>query len=126
MEMAQICRQQCERWLHAVKEEDGLIRKVKEELLKTPGRFPKMDGVGATLGMSVRSLRRHLNEQGVTYQELLDQVRRDLAADYLRNSRLTIEQIAQLVGYGEAASFRKAFRRWTGKAPGEVRSQEPG
>jgi len=126
MEMAQICRQQCERWLHAVKEEDGLIRKVKEELLKTPGRFPKMDGIGATLGMSVRSLRRHLNEQGVTYQELLDQVRRDLAADYLRNSRLTIEQIAQLVGYGEAASFRKAFRRWTGKAPGEVRSQEPG
>jgi AraC-like DNA-binding protein len=60
-----------------------------------------------------------LSENGVTYQELLDQVRRDLAVDYLRNSLLTVEQIAELVGYGEAASFRKAFRRWTGKAPRE-------
>jgi AraC-like DNA-binding protein len=62
-----------------------------------------------------------LSADSVTYQELLDQVRSDLAVDYLRNSLLTVEQIAQLVGYGEAASFRKAFRRWTGKAPGEYR-----
>jgi AraC-like DNA-binding protein len=120
-EIAEICRQQCERWLHAVREQGGVILKVKEELLKTPGRFPKMDLVSASLGMSVRSLRRKMSEHGVTYQELLDQVRRDLAVDYLRNSLLTVEQIAELVGYGEAASFRKAFRKWTGKAPGEFR-----
>jgi AraC-like DNA-binding protein len=90
------------------------------------GRFwvsteAKMDAVAPALGMSVRGLRRHLRENGVTYQELLDQMRRDLAVDYLRNSPLTVEQIAQLVGYGEAASFRKAFRKWTGKPPGEFR-----
>ena len=121
-EMAEICRQQCERYLHASKEHNGLILKVKQELLKTPGRFSRMDVVAAALGMSVRSLRRHLSENRVTYQELLDQVRRDLAVDYLRNSPLSVEQIAQLVGYGEAASFRKAFRKWTGKAPGEFRT----
>jgi AraC-like DNA-binding protein len=80
-----------------------------------------MDEIAAAVGMSVRSLHRHLGECGVTYQELRDQVRRDLAVDYLKSSHLTVEQIAQLVGYGEAASFRKAFRRWTGKAPGEFR-----
>ncbi|MBW2269963.1 MAG: AraC family transcriptional regulator [Deltaproteobacteria bacterium] len=120
-EIAAICRQQCERSLHAFREHGGVILKVKEELLKTPGRFPKMDEVSANLGSSVRSLRRKLSENGATYQELLDQTRRDLAVDYLRNSLLTVEQIAELVGYGAAASFRKAFRRWTGKAPGEFR-----
>jgi AraC-like DNA-binding protein len=120
-EMAEICRQQCERWLHAAKDQGSLILKIKKELLDTPGQFPKMDDIAAALGTSVRSLRRHLSADGVTYQELLDQVRRDLAVDYLRNSLLTVEHIAQLVGYGEAASFRKAFRRWTGKAPGEYR-----
>jgi AraC-like DNA-binding protein len=120
-EMAEVCRQQCERWLHVVKGQGDLILKVKQKLLETPGQFPKMDDIAATLGMSVRSLRRHLSENGVTYQELLDEVRRDLAVDYLRNSLLTVEQIAQLVGYGEAASFRKAFRRWTDRAPLEFR-----
>lgn len=120
-EMADICRQQCERSLSATRERGGLVSRVREELLKTPGRFPKMDAVAATLGVSVRSLRRHLGENGVAYHELLDGVRRDLAADWLKNSPLSVEQIAQLVGYGEASSFRKAFRRWTGKSPGEYR-----
>jgi AraC-like DNA-binding protein len=120
-EIAEICRQQCERWLHGIRERGGVILKVQEELLKTPGRFPEMAVVSTNLGLSVRSLRRKLNENGVTYQELLDQVRRDMAVDYLSNSLLSVEQIAELVGYGEAASFRKAFRRWTGKAPGELR-----
>ena len=120
-EMAEICRQQCESRLHAIKERGGLISKVRAELLQTPGRFPKMCTIAAELGMSTRSLRRHLREDGVTYQELLDHVRKDLAVDYLRNSPLTVEQVAQLVGYGEAASFRKAFRKWTGEAPGDYR-----
>lgn len=120
-EMAEICRQQCER-IHAAKDQGSLVSKIKKGLLETPGQFPSMDDIAAALGMSVRSLRRHLSADGVTYQELFDQVRRDLAVDYLRNSLLTVEQIAQLVGYGEAANFRKAFRRWTGKAPGEFRS----
>lgn len=120
-EMAEICRQQCERSLRTTKERGGLVSKVRETLLETPGRFPKMDAVAAALGLSVRSLRRHLGENGVTYQKLLDQVRTDLAVGYLKNSPLSVEQIAELVGYGEAASFRKAFRKWTGKAPGKFR-----
>ncbi|MCP4004352.1 MAG: AraC family transcriptional regulator [bacterium] len=120
-EMAEICRHQCER-LHAAKDQGNLVLQIREKLLETPGHFPAMADVAAALGMSVRSLRRHLSADGVTYQELFDQVRRDLALDYLKNSFLTVEQIAQLVGYGEAANFRKAFRRWTGKAPGEFRS----
>ncbi|MBW2293578.1 MAG: AraC family transcriptional regulator [Deltaproteobacteria bacterium] len=120
-ETAELCRAQCERWLHATKERGDLVAMVRQELLKTPGRFPKLDAVAAALGLSVRSLRRHLSEKSVSYQELLDEVRRNLAVDYLSNSLLSVEQIAELVGYGEAANFRKAFRKWTGKAPSEFR-----
>ncbi len=120
-ETAELCRAQCERWLHATKGRGDLLAMVREELLKTPGRFPKVDAVAAALGLSVRSLRRHLSEQGASYQELLEEVRRNLAVDYLSNSLLSVEQIAELVGYAEAANFRKAFRKWTGKAPNEFR-----
>jgi AraC-like DNA-binding protein len=120
-ETAELCRAQCERWLHATKERGDLVAMVREELLKTPGRFPKLDAVAAALGLSVRSLRRHLRQQGVSYQVLLEEVRKNLALDYLNNSLLSVEQIAELVGYGEAANFRKAFRKWTGKAPSEFR-----
>ena len=89
--------------------------------MQTPGRFPRMGAVASELGIGVRSLRRHLSENGVSYQELLGQVRRDLAVDYQRNSLLTVEQIAQLVGFVEASSFRKAFHRWTGETPCEFR-----
>ncbi len=119
--MAEICREQCERSLHEVKGRGSLISKVKRLLLDTPGRFPKMEDVATALGMSVRSLRRHLSAEGLTYQKLLDQVRSELALDYLRNSQLTVDQVAQLVGFCEAASFRKALRRWTGKTPGDFR-----
>ncbi|MCP5065046.1 MAG: AraC family transcriptional regulator [bacterium] len=120
-EMAEICRQQCERWLHAVQDQGSLIFKIKKQLLEAPGTFPDMVEVAAAQRMSVRSLRRHLSANGATYRELLDEVRRDMAVDYLKNSLLTVEEIAQLVGYGEAASFRKAFRKWTGKAPRDYR-----
>jgi AraC-like DNA-binding protein len=73
------------------------------------------------LGMSVRSLRRRLAEEGTSFGEVLDRLRQRLALGYLENQRLSLQQIAWLVGYSEIASFNHAFKRWTGTSPGRAR-----
>jgi len=73
---------------------------------------------GATgLGLSVRTLRRRLGEEGASYFGLCDEVRGAIAERLLTGSRLQVEQIAETLGYSESASFIHAFKRWTGESP---------
>ncbi len=75
------------------------------------------------LGMSERTLRRRLADSGVSFQSLLDGQRKNRALELLSNPQTTVEQIAYAVGFTDAHNFRRAFRRWTGKTPGAVRSE---
>jgi len=99
----------------------SISRRVYQELTRTPGQFPDVETVAATLCMTGRTLRRHLQSEGVSYAELLARVRLALAEDYLRGTRLGIEDIANALGFGNARSFRQAFVRWTGRAPSDFR-----
>ena len=74
-----------------------------------------------TLALEPRTLRRKLEAQGTSYREILAEVRRTLAIEYLRKTRMTTEEIASRLGYSDSANFRHAFVRWTGKAPHEYR-----
>ena len=74
------------------------------------------------LGMSGRTLVRKLAADGLTFDEIVDQLRSDLAARYLEERNLAIAQIAWLVGYQGVSSFAHAFKRWTGKTPGQIRN----
>jgi AraC-like DNA-binding protein len=69
------------------------------------------------LGMSQRSLARHLADQGASFSELLSTIRRDLASRYLKDENLSISQIAWLLGFQDLGSFSHAFKRWYGTAP---------
>ena len=71
------------------------------------------------LALSCRALQRKLNEQGTSYQEVLDHLRRELAVDLLTKGQIEIEEIAHFLGFSEPSSFYRAFRRWTGKTPQE-------
>ncbi len=73
--------------------------------------------VAAALGMSERTLRRRLAEEGLGYQQLLDEVREPLAAAMLAGSSLPVQEIALRLGYSGATSFIAAHRRWTGRTP---------
>ena len=73
------------------------------------------------LGLHERSLRRRLRAEGRSFQALRDEVRCTLARDYLRDTQLSTEDIAAALGFGDAANFRHAFKRWTGESPGAVR-----
>ncbi|NIN61267.1 MAG: AraC family transcriptional regulator [Gammaproteobacteria bacterium] len=76
------------------------------------------------LNMSVRSLQRKLEEQGQNYKSLLDETRRELAIQYIRNSRYSINEITYLLGFSEASNFSRAFKRWTGSSPSHYRQTE--
>ncbi len=76
-----------------------------------------MPVVARALGVSPRTLRRRLTESGTSYQALFDEVRAERAAVLLTRRALPVEQVADRLGFAEAASFIHAFRRWYGTTP---------
>ncbi len=81
----------------------------------------RQDMVADHLGMTSRTLQRKLSHEGVSYQQLLDEVRQGMAEDFLTNSELGIPDIALRLGYSETTSFHRKFKAETGKTPGEFR-----
>lgn len=69
-----------------------------------------------SLGVSERTLRRRLHDRGTSFQALIDEVRAQVASDYLTDTDLTVEEIAFLLGFSEASAFRRAYARWHGRA----------
>lgn len=76
---------------------------------------PKITQLADQLGMSERTLRRKLAEEGVSYSQLLHRCRCELAIDYIENSSLATKEISYLLGYDDISSFRRAFKCWTGE-----------
>ncbi len=110
----------CAGLLDRLRWDAGTTRRVYHELTNRPGTFPDIEQVAAALHMTSRTLRRKLEAEGTSYRRLLDEVRHALAVDYLKSS-MTVEAISDALGFTDAPSFRRAFRRWTGKSPSETR-----
>jgi AraC-like DNA-binding protein len=81
-----------------------------------------VEDVARSLGMSERALARKLSDEGLKFTEILQQLRRDLAARYLDDRKLQVSKIAWLLGFHEVSAFTHAFKRWTGKTPSQVRT----
>jgi AraC-like DNA-binding protein len=81
-----------------------------------------VEDVARNLGMSRRTLERKLADEGLNFTEILQQLRRDLAVRYLDDRKLQVSKIAWLLGFREVSAFTHAFKRWTGKAPSEMRT----
>jgi AraC-like DNA-binding protein len=77
--------------------------------------------IAGRLGTSVRTLQRTLSSRGVHWRALLEELRREAAAEYLRDPALSVDDVAVMLGYAEASTFHRAFRRWTGQSPGAWR-----
>jgi AraC-like DNA-binding protein len=78
--------------------------------------------VAEQLGMSTRSFTRHLAREGTSFSQILDRVRRRLALGYLDDQRVSLQQIAWLLGYSELAAFNHAFKRWFAMSPRQARN----
>jgi AraC-like DNA-binding protein len=80
-----------------------------------------MSTTAQTLGVSVRSLRRRLSEEGASYQAILDSVLSSRAMDLLAQPNGTVDETAYALGFSDRRAFHRAFRRWTGTTPAEYR-----
>ena len=99
------------------------IEKEVEKLL--PHGKAQMRTVARSLGMSERTFSRKLALEGTTYADVVDQLRRSLALQYLREPGMSLSQISWLLGYEGSSSFHHAFRRWTGCSPSMARKGKP-
>ncbi len=95
------------------------IRRRLRQML--PGDVPDFDALADELHMTSATMRRRLHEEGASYQEIKDQLRRDLAIGYLSHSDRSVMDIALTLGFSERSAFHRAFRKWTGASPGEFR-----
>ena len=86
-----------------------------------PAGQSSIQEVATMLGMSTRTLQRHLSQEQTTYNQVLNETREQLARHYLRHSKMTGAEISFLLGYDEPNSFFRAFRKWTGRPPHELR-----
>lgn len=99
----------------------NVLLEVKMALRRTPGRFPSLEQVADSLAMSSRTLRRRLGQCDVRFQDLLDDERRRVAEELLLSTSLTIQQVAERCGFGDARNFSQSFRRMQGMSPTEFR-----
>lgn len=113
----------CRGLLEQQRARSGLSGRVRACILRKPGELANMEGVAADLGMSARTLRNQLRREMTSYRELLEEVRETLAEQLLAADHLTLDQIAERVGYADTSSFIAAFKRWKGVAPGSYRTK---
>ncbi len=107
--------QQCQLMLSRLSDQGSFVEEIRQKILAKPGHsFPDIDALADQLNVSVRTLRRRLSDEGTSYRTIVDDIRFDLAKDYLGQSRLSLDMISELLGYHDAASFSHAFKRWSG------------
>jgi AraC-like DNA-binding protein len=99
---------------------DELGQRIRQAL---HGTVPDAVTLARQMGMSPRTLSRRLHERGLTYQEVVDQARRELALRHLLNKDLKVLEVAFLLGFSEVSTFYRAFRRWTGTTPAAYRRE---
>ena len=114
-EVYKLCEQQCKMLIDQMADADLLSSKIRNALVKTPGEFPTLEEMSRRLNMGSRTLRRRLVQENLTYQQILDETRKDLAIQYLQYTSLTPKEIGYLLGYNSVSNFRRAFKGWTGK-----------
>lgn len=102
--------------------QNGPTARVRSRLCRLPpAEWPDFDVLAAAMHSTPSTLRRHLEQEGFSYQAIKDDLRRDLAVDYLCNSASSVADIAHALGFAEHSAFHRAFRKWTGASPGEYR-----
>jgi AraC-like DNA-binding protein len=104
------------------RDQTSLTERIRRLLRRSlAGELPSLEAVGQSLAMTPQTLRRRLRDEGQGYQSIKDDLRRDVAIEYLGLPDLTLLDIANRLGFSEASTFHRAFKGWTGVSPGAYR-----
>ncbi|MDX2032711.1 MAG: AraC family transcriptional regulator [Blastocatellia bacterium] len=99
-------------------EQESLSSRVQREIVnQLRGDAPNIGTVARALGLGERSLQRELAAEGTSFRDLLDTARCELALHHLRNPRVSVAEVAILLGFSEPSAFHRSFKRWTGRTP---------
>jgi AraC-like DNA-binding protein len=112
----------CDKLLEEFELRHGISGKVREALLVNLAEPTPFNDIARHLGQSPRTLRRKLQEEGASIQKLRDELRLQVAIKYLRDTDMTVEEASDVLGFNEAANFRRAFARWTNMSPQQFRA----
>jgi AraC-like DNA-binding protein len=105
--------------------DEALPQRVKNALrLQLKDGLPRKERIAEKFNMTLRTLQRHLQQADTSYQQILDQLRQELAEHYLLRSELAIQDIANYLGFTEPRSFHRSFKSWTGQTPGQFRENK--
>ncbi len=103
---------------------DSLSSQLRRLLSRDASNWPDLESIAKHLHISPQTLRRHLREEGSSFQGLKDELRRDIAIYHLGRADLSLQQIAEQLGFSEPSAFHRAFKKWTGLTPGAYRARE--
>jgi len=110
--------------LAQLSDQPSLTTQIREHLMTQLQRGnPGIDAVATQFHMSERTLRRRLQEEGATFKQIVDDLRRELAIKYVQEKRLSTGEISFLLGFSEPSAFQRAFKRWTKFTPAEYRGR---
>src|SRR5213596_439785 len=102
----------------------NVAEQVKDTLRRSlAGKRPTLQDVGRELGMGARTLQRRLTDAGITFQQVVEETRRELAHHYLKQRSVELSEAAFLLGFEDANSFFRAFHAWEGTSPSEWRNR---
>ncbi len=110
------------------RDDDSVTAQIKRLLLQRNGLHSELaplsfDEVAEELASTTHTLRRRLKEEGHSYQEIKDSMRRDQALELLESSDISIQELSERLGFSEAAAFNRAFKKWTGLSPSSFRER---
>jgi AraC-like DNA-binding protein len=121
-QLREVLEQQAQQVLQQRPNEGDLLAQVREQVrLSLRDGTINLERVASQLATSSRTLQRRLDEQGVAFHEVVDDVRRTLSQLYLANRSLGLAEVAYLLGYSDLRAFLRAYKRWTGTTPSEAR-----
>ncbi len=105
------------------KQDSSLVERVKKIIVEhLPSGDATVERTASELFFSTRKLQRLLREEGTTFITLLNETRKNIAKDYVRDKRLDLAEIAFLLGFSEQSTFSRSFKRWTGESPSRYRN----
>lgn len=122
-ELNEILRRQCSRVMRQISGNSLVSSRLRSLLLSNSGPMPKLEDAAQRMGMSARTLRRHLQHEGTSYQTVVDNFRFDLAAEYLAGDDLAPKEIGFLLGFRDTNAFRRAFKSWSGQTIQDYRKK---
>ena len=121
---AELCQQQCALILNQLSSETDLVTQVQRQLLLSPQRsFPSQQEMAEHFAMPAHSFHRLLKKSHRSYRQIVNEVRVELAKDYLKKTHLPLQEVSYLLGYEHAENFYRAFKKLTGVTPSDYRHQ---